>query len=277
MEATGQECPADSTIRDAFFDTIDGRGIGPRNGYPQTIPLKVGLSNASWYRQSCERLPDGGSCDDRVGTLDAEGRPVPWNSFWGKLSFEDSGHTALSLCDRSTQIWFKIGNEEELFPGDLSGRGASNLKVVGLPKQVTEFDVQFFLPFMHHRADQDLGCPLGAPGADGWESPDDAARSNDAACQQTNRQNARFHFVHTNPMLNESHGKVYNGSHNSLSEVQGNRFLAYAYDARPGGDADGWIGSSNPFFNPALHTPDCDDASYSLENICVAKNPRREK
>jgi hypothetical protein len=132
---------------------------------------------------------------------------------------------------------------------------------------VTDFEAKFFLPFMHHRADQDLGCPLTYPGVDGWESPEDAAKSNDTDCQTTNRLNARFHYVHANPMTN-GNGRVYNGSHSALSEVLANRFLAYAYDARPGGDADGWIGPANPFFNPAIHTQDCDDGRYSLENVC---------
>jgi hypothetical protein len=280
-------CPVSSSDHETTYQAINSLGLRPygeteRNGWPKSVPLKVGFSNGSWFAQSCNRLSNGVTCDS--SDLGPNGEIVSNQTVLGRVDFESPG--MFTFCNHSSQM-FLLDQTNDTWPGDLSGRSLSNLNIVAL-KNGAEFGFTQLHPFLHHRTDRDLACPLASPGSD--------PASNDLACRATNRAENRFDYVHSNFDVNDD-GQIYNGSHDTVSLPLGMVMLAYLYDGRPGGDADGWFtecadpqapdATCNPFFrlcddpqgtdasNPFCHesvngtAQDCDETVHMMNNQCA--------
>ncbi|MCC6810437.1 MAG: hypothetical protein IT381_23600 [Deltaproteobacteria bacterium] len=272
------------------------------NGWPQST-TNVGMINASWYRQGYLHLPDDTLAAWQFPSWPQYRMATPvWpGSFADEAAKRAFAATAFpqqielqyvktlgSICS-GPPSFIRGYNMERwqngqavdttwYLPGDLAEQPidvSSALAKAGADNSFERLAIDLKMPWMHHRTDEDLGCPHHAigdqPGAcvpGMYPSPDDTCdatrwpsknESNDSWCVAQNRSNNRFDFVHSNPdKNNDGNGWPYNGSHGKVSDTLATVFLGYMTDAVPGADNDGYVQPTSPFFVPGMHAADCD-------------------
>jgi hypothetical protein len=280
-------CSADGLAHQAEYADINSRGVRPHGvgqatGWPQTVPLKVGMSNGSWFKQDCSRMPNGVNCSYFDPDLSQPATAiVPNETALAKITFAADLPEIVNiflLDDIEASIYIK-DQAADLWPGDTAGRSANTLNIVDLKSSIGLLFTQRH-PVLGMRTDQALGCPLNTTLAALESHPLAVPLASDGSCQSTNREARRFDYVHSNHERNNGYELEYNGLHDTMSIPLGMRMLAYLYDGRPGGDADGWFSACddpqapdatcNPFYTPAIHgcMQDCDETVHRLNNEC---------
>jgi uncharacterized repeat protein (TIGR02543 family) len=237
----GGSCVAGYTAAPAgvFYNDVNHRG--PRgNGYPDSVTT-IGMATGSWLAQGDDNFARSYDCKDAECMYQT---PFIANETeLGRATLIDGGHAGfLSFCDRNTTLRAFV-TADDIAPGDLAERSFEDLSV-DLGGSIT-FDIAQHFPMMFIPTYSALACP---------EQRTCTGAACFAACSATNASARRFTRIHAQAK-NEYHGHV--------DAAQSALLLAYVWDggqtATNTVDGDGYIGTTNPFYQPWM-TADCNDA-----------------